>query len=86
LWSQHREFAEAVAREVIEIQQALTGRKLDADALIKAMLAAFDGDPDHVCTGRSAPARLARALEQADAAGLEVPQLRGIANRQTGSG
>jgi ketopantoate reductase len=64
LWSQHREFAEAVAREVIEIQ------------------AAFDGDPDHVCTGRSAPARLARALEQADAAGLAVPHLRKIAARQ----
>jgi ketopantoate reductase len=82
LWSHHREFAEAVAREVIEIQQTLTGQALDADALIKAMLAAFEGDPDHVCTGRSAPARLARALAQADAAGLAVPQLRGIAARQ----
>ncbi|MDH3979401.1 MAG: hypothetical protein OEU91_02700 [Gammaproteobacteria bacterium] len=82
LWSQHREFAEGVAREVIALQQALTGQVFDADTLIKAMLAAFDGDPDHVCTGRSAPARLARALQQADAAGLEVPHLREIASRQ----
>jgi ketopantoate reductase len=82
LWNQHREFAEGVAREVIAIQQALTGQVFDADALIKAMLAAFDGDPDHVCTGRSAPARLARALQQADAAGLKVPHLREIASRQ----
>ena len=82
LWSQHRELAEAVAREVIEIQQTLTGRTLDADDLIKAMLVAFDGDPDHVCTGRSAPVRLARALQQADAAGLTVAHLREIAGRQ----
>jgi ketopantoate reductase len=82
LWSRHHEFAEAVAREVIDIQQSLTGQALDADALIRAMLVAFDGDPDHVCTGRSAPARLARALEQADAAGIDVPQLRGIASRE----
>jgi hypothetical protein len=82
LWSAHRELAEAVAREVIGIQEALTERSFDADALLKGMLAAFDGDPDHQCTGRSAPARLARALQQADAAGLAVPRLREIAARQ----
>jgi len=81
LWNEYRELAEAVAREVIGIQQALTGQMLEADALIDAMLKAFDGDPDHVCTGRSAPARLARALEQADATGLAVPRLREIAGR-----
>jgi ketopantoate reductase len=79
LWSAHRELAEAVAREVICIQEALTGQSFDADALITGMLAAFDGDPEHKCMGRSAPARLARALQQADAAGLAVPRLREIA-------
>ena len=82
LWAQHRELAEAVAREVIEIQSALTGKSFDADSLIQAMLVAFEGDPDHGCMGRSAPARLARAIEQADAAGLAVPRLREIASRQ----
>jgi hypothetical protein len=71
-----------VAREVIQIQAALTGQDFDAKALIAGMLKAFDGDPDHRCTGRSAPARLARALQQADAAGLAVPRLREIAARQ----
>jgi ketopantoate reductase len=79
LWSNHRELAEAVAREVIEIQASLTGESFAADELIRAMLRAFDGDPDHKCTGRSAPARLARALQQSDSAGLEVPRLREIA-------
>jgi len=79
LWSRHRELAEAVAREVIQIQESLTGSSLPADKLIAGMLEAFAGDPDHVCTGRSAPARLARALQQADAAGLAVPRLREIA-------
>jgi ketopantoate reductase len=82
LWSAHREFAEAVAREVISIQESLTGRSFDADALINGMLSAFDGDPDHRCTGRSAAARLKRALQQATAAGLEVPHLREIAEHQ----
>jgi len=83
LWSRHRELAEAVAREVIQIQEALTGRELPADRLIAGMLQAFAGDPDHGCMGRSAPARLARAMEQADAAGLAVPRLRDIAASRT---
>jgi ketopantoate reductase len=84
LWSQHRELAAAVAREVISIQEYLTGHSFKADDLIRGMLVAFDGDPDHKCMGRSAPARLARALQQADAAGLEVPRLREIAAQQSG--
>ena len=82
LWGQHRELAETVAREVIQIQESLTDQELPADKLITGMLEAFEGDPDHGCMGRSAPARLARALQQADAAGLEVPRLREIASRQ----
>jgi ketopantoate reductase len=79
LWENHRELTDTVAREVIQIQEALSGQAFDADKLIRAMLVAFDGDPEHGCTGRSAPARLARALQQADAAGLAVPRLREIA-------
>ena len=82
LWANHRELAEAVAREVIQIQAALTGQDFQAEALIAGMLEAFKGDPDHRCTGRSAPARLARALQQADAAGLAIPGLREIAAGQ----
>ena len=40
------------------------------------MSEAFDGDPAHGCTGRSAPARLARAIRHADEFGLTVPMLR----------
>lgn len=79
LWENHRELADGVARDVIRIQESLTGQTLDADELIGAMLVAFEGDPQHGCTGRSAPARLTRALRQADAAGLAVPRLRDIA-------
>lgn len=82
LWDNHRELGESVAREVIQIQEALTGQQFQADELIAAMLNAFAGDPDHGCMGRSAPARLARALQQADAAGLAIPRLREIAAQQ----
>ena len=78
LWTQHQAFARQVANEVIDIQDALTGAQHDRDALIAGMLEAFDGDPEHGCTGRSAPARLARALQHADAFGLAVPTLRAL--------
>ncbi len=48
------------------------------------MVAAIAGDPDHKTTGRSAPARLSRALRHADEAGLAVPSLRDIAARHLG--
>lgn len=51
----------------------------DRDALIAGMLEAFDADPTHACAGRSAPARLERALAHADAFGLAVPTLRALA-------
>jgi hypothetical protein len=79
LWAQHETFARQVANEVMDIQEALTGVRHDRNALIAGMLEAFDGDPEHGCTGRSAPARLARALQHADAFGLGVPTLRALA-------
>lgn len=76
LWRDHRPFARAVATDVIALQEALTGRSFDPEHLIAGMLDAFAGDPGHRCTGRSAPARLKRALARADAFGLAVPTLR----------
>lgn len=43
------------------------------------MLVAFNGDPDHNCMGRSAPARLERALQLAEQYQLELPVLDEIA-------
>jgi len=79
LWAQHESFARQVANEVMDIQDALTGTQHDRAALIAGMLEAFAGDPQHTCTGRSAPARLARAIGHADAFGLAVPTLRALA-------
>ena len=81
LWARHEAFAREVANEVMDIQDALTGVAHDRDALIAGMLEAFDGDPQHGCTGRSAPTRLARALQHADTFQLAVPTLRSLAQR-----
>jgi len=78
LWENHRPLAGAVANDVLDLQEALTGRRLDRAALIDGMVEAFTADPQHGCAGRSAAARLARALKQADALGLAVPKLRQI--------
>jgi len=76
LWSTHESLARAVANEVMDIQFWLVGKELDREALITGMVEAFEGDPQHKCMGRSAPGRLARAVENADSAGLDVPLLR----------
>ena len=82
LWSQHRDVAESVAAEVIQIQQAMTGETFDKQALIAAMVKAFEGDLEHKCMGRSAPARLARALEQAKQYGMAVEKMTAISEQQ----
>jgi hypothetical protein len=77
----HPDLMDAVAHDVMDIQAWLVGHELDRPALMAGMLDAFDGDPAHKCKGRSAPARLRRALLHADEAGLEVPTLREIARK-----
>jgi len=42
------------------------------------MVNAFNGDPEHGCMGRSAPARLERALGLAKEHGLQLETLTGI--------
>ncbi len=79
LWGQHRELALEVANEVMDIQFHLIGHELDRQRLIDGMVEAIDGDLEHKCMGRSAPARLARNLTFADEAGLAVPKLRQLA-------
>lgn len=82
MWRDYEDLAREVADNVIDIQEWLTGHRFERDKLIDGMLEAIEGDPAHKCMGRSAPARLGRAIEQADEAGLAVPRLREIHQRE----
>lgn len=82
LWARHRDLAEAVASDVLDVQDWLTGREHDRMKLMAGMLEAFEADPLHGCAGRSAPARLKRAIGHADEAGLGVETLRKIATEK----
>ncbi len=84
LWTEHQELASRVAGELIDLQEALTGRQFERESLLEGMLAAFEGDPEHQCLGRSASARLARALEQAAAQDLDLPTLQDLQARHGG--
>jgi len=75
LWQQHREVAEQVIDDVLMIQEKLTKQSLNKAELVELMLQAFDGDSQHQCMGRSAPARLQRALSQAEEFGLSLNKL-----------
>lgn len=80
LWEHHQKLASEVASEVIALQAWRADTRLPERPLIDAMVEAFEADPDHRCKGRSAPARLRRALEQAQRAELELPTLERIAS------
>ena len=79
LWEQHRPIAQAVASEILHIQEWLAGETLPRERLMSGMLQGFDGDPNHICMGRSAPVRLRRALRIAREAGIDTPTLDAIA-------
>jgi hypothetical protein len=79
MWDKHQSLARAIADEVMDIQFWLICRELNREKLIAGMVEGIEGDLEHKCTGRSAPARLKRNLGFADEAGLAVPKLREIA-------
>ncbi len=81
LKARHTTLMEGVAHDVLDIQVALTGRQYDRTKLMQGLLDAIEADPTHACAGRSAAARLMRALQAADAHRLSVPTLRQIATR-----
>ncbi len=78
LWDDHSILMNKVFDDVLEIQQQLTAATFDRDHLLGAVLTAFEGDPAHNCMGRSAPARLERALKIAGEHDLKVPALQQI--------
>lgn len=75
LWNNHRPFASAVASEILQVQEWLVGAPVDADRAISGMVRAIEADPGHGTTGRSAPRRLERAIDNARSAGIEAPTL-----------
>lgn len=79
VWEGNRAIAESVVSEVLDIQEYLVGSPIDRERAVAAMVAAFEGDPDHGATGRSAPQRLERARRHAADAGIATPTLDAIA-------
>ena len=75
------ELMQAVAHDVLDIQDWLTHSTNDRGRLMEGLQEAFNGDPLHGCMGRSAPARLKRAIAFAKQADLEINTLTTIANK-----
>jgi len=82
LWQENNALARQVANEVMNIQEWLTGKTLNREKILRGFVGAIEGDRAHMCMGRSAPARLTRAISMADEAGLDIPKLREIYSRK----
>ena len=78
LRNNHLDLMREVSKDVLKLQESLTGKTFNESQLEKGMIKAFEGDLEHGCMGRSAPARLDRALELAKEFNLEVPTLQKI--------
>ncbi|BCN93596.1 hypothetical protein THMIRHAM_13810 [Thiomicrorhabdus immobilis] len=81
LANEHAGIMNAVANDVLDIQDWLTDSSNERTRLMSGLIEAINGDLAHGCMGRSAPARLTRAIGFADQAGLEVATLRDIAEK-----
>jgi hypothetical protein len=81
MWRDHQALTREIANEVMDIQFHLIGKELDREKLIEGMVEGIQGDLEHKCMGRSAPARLKRNLAFADEVNLAVPKLREIAGK-----
>jgi len=79
LWENNQTLATEIANEVMDLQETLIDKKIDRARQIDGFVEGIQGDLQHKCMGRSAPARLARAITLADDTGLKVPKLREIA-------
>jgi hypothetical protein len=81
LRNSHLELMRNVSKDVLQLQTKLTGKSFNKEKLEKGMIKAFEGDLNHGCMGRSAPARLDRALELASEFNIETPTLKDINNQ-----
>lgn len=80
LFENHRPLVDAVAAEVLAIQKALVTQPIDDREVMRMVERAVASDPEHGAKGRSAPARLKRAIAHAEEHGVEVPKLKALAD------
>jgi len=79
MWNENHVLTREIANEIMDIQSWLIGKTLDRKKLFAGFEEAIEGDLAHQCMGRSANARLARAISIANEAKLDVAKIREIA-------
>ena len=75
LLGEHRDFASALAEEILRIEAARLHTDLNSAPFLERLFAAFAADPAHGCRGRTAEARLARLRAHARRENLATPIL-----------
>ena len=80
LFGEREELVQAVTEDVLAIQRVLADHPFDEKEARRTLERAVASDPDHGARGRSAPARLKRALAHAAEHGIDVPRLQQLAD------
>jgi ketopantoate reductase len=82
IWYEHRAYLDQICAEVLELEAAQMQRNLPTQSLCIELERIISADPRHVAAGRSALARLNRAVRTAKRLGIRTPTLDEILKRQ----
>lgn len=78
VWENHKELCTEIAKDVLDVQEALVGTEVPRERLLDQLAHDFEEQPSKSTSGRSALGRLQRTIAWADKFGLSVATLRKI--------
>jgi ketopantoate reductase len=77
-WQKHGSVTRQIAKEIIQVQEKLTGVTFSCQVIFDKIQAAINNVPDHKCRGRSAEGRLRRVVALAQDLKLDIPEIQKI--------
>ena len=78
LWEKHRQLSTNIAKEIIQLQNKISGALFSETELIDRFEQALNSDPNHKCMGRAAQHRLKRTVQLASDLKIELPHVETI--------
>jgi hypothetical protein len=77
-WQKHGPMTRRIAKEIIQLQEQITGVTFSHEIIFDKIHAAIKNAPDHKCRGRSAEGRLKRVMILAQDLKVDIPEIQNI--------